>query len=99
MSEFGEVEVTSTPAKSSFFKVLVPCTPKNFEGGLPFQRKTLFSEKRVSKYGRLTVSLNIKKSTCVKMLVTLCGSAIMNVFPVRMKRLEEKLCYSKCSFP
>jgi hypothetical protein len=36
------------------------------------------------------LSLNVKKSTCVKMLVTLCGSAITNVFPVSMKRLEEK---------
>jgi hypothetical protein len=36
------------------------------------------------------LSLSIKKSTCVKMLVTLCGSAITNVFPVSMKRLEEK---------
>ncbi len=47
------MEVTSTPAESSFFKALA----LNFEGGLPKNifEKTLFSEKRVSKYGRLTL--------------------------------------------
>jgi hypothetical protein len=67
------MEVTSTPAESSFFRALLLLklytglqyhmdsyfrqTSKNFEGGLPkhILEKTLFSEKRVSKYGRLTV--------------------------------------------
>jgi hypothetical protein len=76
VSEFGKVEVTSTPAENSFFRALSLLklyvglqyhiyssfrqTSKNFEGGLPkhILGKNTFSEKRVSKYGRLTVHTN-----------------------------------------
>ncbi len=79
MSEFGKVEVTSTPAESSFFRALALLKlqtglhyhiysefihiSKNFEGGLPSDILEKTTEKWVSNYGRLTVRGNLQQST------------------------------------
>jgi hypothetical protein len=72
VSDFGKMEVTSTPAEISFFKALallnckldfiftyipnLDIPPKILRGAyLRIFKKTLFYEKRVSKYVRLTV--------------------------------------------